>query len=519
MFDCVEMLNIILGYPACLSVRARDFCCYLFLRKTTRTSTIAFSYSNAKRKSMVEGLMQPPQKTTKALLVAGTMSNAGKTLASLGLMAALTRRGYRTAPFKVGPDFIDPGLHHLATGRVSHNLDGWMLGEARVREIFGRYAAGADVAVVEGVMGLFDGASGRSEDGSSAQVAKWLGAPVVLVVDAKSMARSAAAVVQGYTRFDPALDFAGVLFNRVGSANHRELLREAMGACPETSVLGFLPRDERLELPSRHLGLVTAGDAPLSRERLDRLADWMEGAVDLEALHEALPEVEFSPCEGAEGAAPAARIAVARDRAFCFYYEENLRILRESGAELVFFSPLGESSLPENIQGLYLGGGYPELHAKTLSENAALRREIKAFSEAGGVVYAECGGFMYLMQGLAVDGETLPMCGVFPLTCEMSARRSALGYRTARTLCETPFGDAGTILKGHEFHYSRISSALQDGDSRVYALTDRKGGDAGTEGYVVRNTLGSYVHAHFGANEEAVRHFVKFCRNNGVVHS
>ncbi|MFA5111813.1 MAG: cobyrinate a,c-diamide synthase, partial [Desulfobaccales bacterium] len=309
---------------------------------------------------------------TRGLVIAGTQSGVGKTTVTLGLMHALARRGLAVQPFKVGPDFIDPGHHTRAAGRLSRNLDGWMLSREANEALFRRQARQADVAVVEGVMGLFDGYDGLSEAGSTAQMAKWLGLPVLLVVDARAMARSAGALVYGFAGFDPDLTLAGVVFNRVGSATHLTFLRQALASVPGVYCFGGLPRDGELAIPERHLGLTTIEDHPLGEAYLSRLADWLEAHLDLEGLLAALPRLALPGEPVLEAAPPTVRLGVARDRAFCFYYPENLELLASFGAELVFFSPLDDRELPSDLHGLYLGGGYPELNAETLAANETM---------------------------------------------------------------------------------------------------------------------------------------------------
>lgn len=445
----------------------------------------------------------------RRLTIAAPSSGCGKTTLTLALLAALRRRGVMVAPFKVGPDFIDPGHHARACGRISRNLDGWMCGEQWVRNTFAQGCIGAKLALIEGVMGLFDGAAGDSEVGSSAEVAKWLGSPVLLVIDARAQARSAAAVLQGFVQFDPQLRIAGVIFNRVGSPGHAAMLREAVASVAGLPpVLGCLPRSEELALPERHLGLVTAEDAGRDQGYFTALADWVEAHVDLEALlavsgQAPLPEpaVSCSPIPG-----PPVRIAVARDAAFCFYYPDNLELLEAAGAQLVFFSPLEDEQLPAGIDGLYLGGGYPELHAARLAANAGLRQQIRAEAAAGLPVYAECGGFMYLSETI----DELPMVGVFPARARMLPQRRALGYREVTLSADSPLGPAGTRARGHEFHYSELE--LPDSIPRCYRLSRRQGEAAGAEGYRLGNVLGSYIHLHFGSNPQLAEHFVNFCR-------
>lgn len=457
----------------------------------------------------------------RGLVIAGTRSGCGKTSVSLGLMAACARRGLKVAPFKAGPDFIDPGLHALAAGlggapRTSHNLDSWMLPHDVLREIFARHAAAADLALVEGVMGLFDGFSATDDTGSTAEIARLLDLPVLLVADVSSQARSAAALVQGFTRFAPDLRFAGVVLNRAGSASHAALLRRAVeDAVPGVPVLGVLPRDGSLALASRHLGLVTAQDLGRNAgrdakdERFARLADWVEGHLDLDGLLAALPARDLAAPQDPPLPAPRVRLGLARDRAFCFYYEENLRLLRAAGAELVEFSPLADKRLPADLGGLYLGGGYPELSAFELAQNASLRRDVLALARSGRPVYGECGGFMYLLERLESGGQTFPMCGVFPLRAAMNARFSALGYREVATLRPTPLGPGGAVLRGHEFHYSSLQNPPVLA-APAYALTGRQG-PLPPEGHLSGNALGSYIHLHFGSRPEAAQAFVDAC--------
>ncbi len=454
-------------------------------------------------------------------IIAGTHSGCGKTSVALGLMAAFARRGKTVQPFKAGPDFIDPGHHARASGRESHNLDSWMLSAETVREIFARQLRGADLAIVEGVMGLFDGFSALDEHGSTAQLAKTLNLPVVLVVDARSMARSAAALVSGFAGFDPDLNLAGVIFNRVGSDSHARLLREAMTLVPGMKVLGCLPRRENLFIPSRHLGLVTASEG--GPEVYGLLADWVEQSLDLDLLLESLPRIVTQRVDTGSDIEPdtepdtesQVRIGVARDEAFCFYYQENLRLLRRAGAELVEFSPLRDRHLPPDLDGLYLGGGYPELHLFDLAQNTGLKKEIKAFSQAGHPIYAECGGFMYLLDSVkGPHGRRFNMVGIFSGRAAMSDSRAALGYREVELKAPCPLGPVGTVARGHEFHYSHLEGNLEN-VAAVYAARGRQESTLDPEGHMVRNTLGSYIHLHFASNPELARNFVQACGEGG----
>jgi len=457
----------------------------------------------------------------KPLIIAAPASGSGKTTLTLGLLAALKRRGVTVAPFKVGPDFIDPGHHAAACGRVSRNLDGWMCGEEEVRANFARGCSGAELAVVEGVMGLFDGASGDSDEGSTAEIARWLSGRILLVVDARSQARSAAALVKGFVDFDPRLEFAGVVFNRVGSARHEELLRQALVSTPGMPpIVGCLPRETGIELPERHLGLVTAADGAAD---YGALAELVEAHLDVDTLLENLqrrekdsavktPRRQEKPLVDTDALAIAkVRIGVARDTALCFCYPENLERLEAAGAELVFFSPLADS-LPEQIDGLYLPGGYPELHIEQLAANRELLEDLQERVENGLPVYAECGGLLLLCAGLGGHG----LSGVFPAEARMLERRKALGYREVTMTANTPLGPAGTVARGHEFHYSELD--MPPGIERAYRLSRKGGADLGVEGFRYKNVLASYVHLHFGSNPRLAENFVSFCEQTKGNH-
>jgi len=325
--------------------------------------------------------------------------------------------------------------------------------------------------------------------------------------------------VQGFARFDPALCLAGVLLNRVGSDRHEAILREALAQAGDAPVLGCLRRVDAIHLPSRHLGLVTAGDSDELEAALSALADWVEQGIDIPALLAALPELDLSAFPDAFSKAAACstglasvRLGVARDRAFCFVYEENLRLLEEAGAELVFFSPLADAVLPENLGGLYLPGGYPELSARELAANASLRASVRAFCASGRPVWAECGGYMYLLAELA-DGEgaAWPMCGALPGRAVLRTRRAALGYRQARTLAPGPFGPAGTVLRGHEFHYSEFDAGAGEPRQAAFALTASDGRET-WDGQARGAIVGGYFHAHLASNPQAARAFVEACR-------
>jgi cobyrinic acid a,c-diamide synthase len=456
-------------------------------------------------------------RSSRLLVVAGVASGVGKTTVTLGLLEAFRRRGLTVQAFKVGPDFIDPGFHEVVTGRGSYNLDGWMCGRDHVLATVRRHAGDADLAVVEGVMGCFDGLDATSDEGSTAQVAKWLGAPVVLVIDARAQARSAAAVVLGFEQFDPELNLAAVIANRVGGETHARGIRESISARCRATLVGAIARDEGVALAERHLGLITAGEGGLTAEKRTRLADLIERSVDLDGLLKLTAPLHAPITAGPTAAlprSPRVRIGVAHDAAFCFYYRDNLALLEAAGAELTYWSPLSDAALPA-VDGLYLGGGYPELHGAALGANKTMLEAVRAFATAGRPIYAECGGLMYLAEALEdLDGAAHAMVGLLPATVRMRPRRLSIGYTEVTLQGESPLGAAGTAARGHEFHYSSLDP-VPASIPRVYRLRRRRGEER-DEGYRIGNTLLSYVHLHFASNPEVARHFVAACAGERV---
>jgi cobyrinic acid a,c-diamide synthase len=451
------------------------------------------------------------------LLVAGVASGVGKTTVTVGLIRALRRRGLRVAAFKCGPDYLDPTYHTLAAGQQSQNLDGWMMGKRAVLDTFSAAAAGADVAIIEGVMGLFDGASPTSEEGSSAEIAKWLAAPVLLVTDAGGMARSIAAVARGFAEFDPELRVAALACNRVGSQSHLELLRAALDGRPP--LLGGLQKRPELAFRERHLGLRTADATSVPEALLEHWADQVESGFDLDALIELARSAPALPIPDPELALDAGmavshrcRIGVALDAAFHFYYADNLRRLERLGAELCYFSPLEARALPD-VDGLYFGGGYPELHAEQLAGNQGLRAAIRQFAERGRPIYAECGGLMYLVEAIrTLDGQRHAMVGCLPGEAVVRERLVALGYVDVETRGPSLLGPAGLRFRGHQFRYSELIGAPE---GTAYVLHKRRGGEPVLEGYHSGSVLGSYVHAHWASNPAVAAGLVESCSVRG----
>jgi cobyrinic acid a,c-diamide synthase len=446
-----------------------------------------------------------------AFMVAGTASGVGKTTTALALMAAFRERGYRVQPFKCGPDFLDAGHHSAICERVSRNLDTWMLNNAANRAVFATASRDADAAIVEGMMGLYDGVAGGDEDGSAAQIAKLLGLPVVLVLDAGKSARSIAAVVKGFESFDPEIKFAGIVLNHVGSDRHYRMLEVAIRSVTMTPLLGRIATDPTIAIPERHLGLHTTEETTSAENRLAAFARAGREHLDLTPLlglarQGALVTSDVAPALHVEHTH--VRIGIAWDKAFSFYYEDNFDLLRENGAEIVPFSPLVDAELPQNLDGLYFGGGYPELYADVLSRNASMCAGIRAIAEAGKPVYAECGGMIYLGRALTtLDGSSHRMAGVLPVDFEMTPRLVHFGYVNVEFVEECLLGDKGTQVRGHSFHCSRMSAA--SAMPAAYRLKYTISGREETEGFQFKNVLASYVHLNFRGNPTVAASLVK----------
>jgi len=473
----------------------------------------------------------------KGFVIGATGSGTGKTTVSIAILTYLAKNGYNVAPFKIGPDFIDPGHHSKITGRTSFNIDPWMLSREYNTRLFREKTKNSHIAVVEGVMGLFDGYDALSETGSTAQAAKWLKLPVLLIVSAKGKARSAAAIVKGFEEFDKNLKIAGVIFSKTGSLRHYEYLKSAVEQNCKTPCLGFMPYNENIVMPERHLGLVTAEELDIKKDVLSTLMSMVQNHIDMDTFVNSIDSCEFTERKkGNEKSGKAGeynvntaglagsyknpvRIAVAKDKAFCFYYQDNLDILKKYGAEIVEFSPLYDDKLPDNIDGMYCGGGYPEMFAGKLSSNRPLLQQIKRNSISGMPIYGECGGFMFLCNKLSGMGETRKhtMSGCFDFNIKTSKKLRSLGYREITLKKDTIIGKKGDILRGHEFHYSSLEDAddknLETDISNVYKVTSRSGQDISLKGYQRFNTLGSYLHIHFGSNEKCAGQFVKKCQH------
>jgi cobyrinic acid a,c-diamide synthase len=452
------------------------------------------------------------------LVIAAPSSGSGKTTVATGLMAAFAARGLAVSAHKVGPDYIDPGYHSLATGRVGRNLDAYLCGPELVGPLFAHGARGCDLAIVEGVMGMYDGAAGEGELASTAQVAKLLRAPVVLVVDASSQSRSVAALVHGFASWDPQVRVGGVILNKVASDRHEELLREALESAG-VPVLGVLRRTPQVDTPSRHLGLVPVAERQAAAvDSVRAMAEQVSDGCDLAALEalartagavpgDSAPWTPVSPTHDhptRSGKKLTPVVAVAGGSAFTFSYAEHTELLAAAGADVVAFDPLRDESLPEGTAGLVIGGGFPEVYAAELSANERLRKEVAALAERGAPVAAECAGLLYLCREL--DGQ--PMCGVLDATARMSDRLT-LGYRDAVAVSDSVLAPAGTRMRGHEFH----RTVVEPGSGAVPAWGVRTP-ERRVEGFVQQGVHASYLHTHWASEPGVARRFVERCRTS-----
>lgn len=463
------------------------------------------------------------------IMIAGTHSGVGKTTLASGLMAALAER-HAIQGYKVGPDFIDPSYHKLATGRPSRNLDRWLLGE-RLPEIFWQSAEGYWV-VVEGVMGLFDGMRGTPGFGSSADIAKQIKTPVLLIVDAASMAQSAAALVYGFQHYDPEVQLCGVIFNRVRSMAQEQMLREALAQI-NIPVLGCVPEEKHFRLPERHLGLIPVDEQELRQEYLAELIQFLQQHVDIAAIESimiqsgsaldsdrlvSVPRKSKVPRRGlrkgqsqfSDREDQVVRLGIAQDEAFLFYYQDALELLAKKGFELVPFSPLHDAALPSQLDAVFIGGGFPELFLPQLSTNLEFISSLKAFAHSGKPIYAECGGYMYLGEDvLDFKEQSFSMVGIIPISSQMTSSLQGMGYREGMFAHDNFLGSAGSIVHGHEFHYSKV---VYHGECRpLFHL--RKGGKLlRADGFAEENIAASYLHLHFAGQPELLEHWFRELR-------
>jgi len=465
-----------------------------------------------------------PARQVPRIVIAGAASGVGKTTITAGLIAALRQRGLVVQPFKCGPDYIDPTYHERAAGRPCRNLDAWMLRDAQLLEGFSRACADADIAVIEGVMGLFDGSDWVDERASTAQIAKLLRAPVILVIDIGGVARSAAAMVLGCQHFDPDLALRGVVLNFAGSAGHASGCADAVTRMTGLPVLGWLPRDSRLEIPERHLGLVPGAEHSSPDALIAEIAAEVKRRFDLAGVENMartageLPHVAHleATSRGRQNYGRAT-IAVARDEAFCFYYPENLELLREAGATIEFFSPLRGEKPGDDVAGVYLGGGYPELHGAALAANTGLWQRLNELRARDAPIYAECGGFMVLTQALIDrDGHHWPMAALIPGVARMTDKLAALGYRHAVALKPNLLTGDGDALRAHEFRYSNwvCDGAVSHEQAAWEVRGSRGAAPSDSNGFAGGNFLASYLHVHFAQRAGIAQRFVEKLRQS-----
>lgn len=451
------------------------------------------------------------------VILAGDRSSAGKTTISVGIMAILSESGYKVQPFKVGLDYIDPSYHSLVTDRQGGNIDGFLMPDRAISESFKYSSDGADVAIIEGVRGLYEGLEALSDVGSTAQIAKTLKAPVILIVDAQSITRSAAAIVKGYKDFDKGVNIRGVILNKIGSPRHVEKAKLAIEKYTGVEVLGAIPRCKSMSLTMRHLGLIPARESASHvegfDEKIERIKTSIRDNVNVDRVLEiarSAPRIRTaSPQLFTKDRGANVRIGIALDESFNFYYKDNVELLTLKGADVIFFSPLHDTEIPE-VEGLVIGGGYPEIFARELSENESMRQSILEASLRGMPIYAECGGLMYLTQALECeDGKCHDMVGVFGGKASMKHIRT-IGYVTGRMEEDNPIGVKGSMFKGHEFHHSVITDIPSDARF-AYRMDRGVGIKEGLDGMISGNTLGSYTHMHAASNISFTKKFIESC--------
>lgn len=456
--------------------------------------------------------------TNRRIVIAGTGSGVGKTTITIGLMAALQKRGYQVQGYKCGPDYIDPSYHTAVTGRHSRNLDSWMLSEEAVKEVYLRGSEGADISIIEGVMGFFDGRDCLSNEGSTAHISELINSPVLLIVNCSSMARSAAAIVKGFQSFPHQANIVGVIANRVGSKGHYMLVKQAIEQECGIPVVGYMEKNEELSIPERHLGLVPSVERGELNDYFSKLGELLNETVDIDQIYELAMTEEIPPPKTRlftkkEESRPV-RVAVAKDEAFNFYYPENLELLETNGAELVYFSPVKGEVLPKDVRGLYIGGGFPEEFASELAGNIEMKKSIYAAISGGLPTIAECGGFMFLTEQLITsNGENYPMVGVIPGKVKMQKKLAALGYREVKGMPLNSYVKEGERVRGHEFHYS-----VYEGPETIpYAYKSQGLRGETLEGYTKGGLMAGYTHLHFGSCPQVAENFISRCR--GYIHA
>lgn len=451
-------------------------------------------------------------------VIAGTQSGVGKTTISTGIMRALVLRGDNVQPYKVGPDYIDPAFHSFVTGNKSRNLDSWMLDEGTIKELFIKNSSDRSISVIEGVMGLFDGFGISKDMGSTAHISKILKAPVILVIDGRGMSSSAAAQVLGYKMYDPEMDLKGVIVNNISGEKHYDLIKKVVERDTGIKCFGYLKKNSNIKLESRHLGLIPSVEMDDLEKRLNELADMVESTIDLDGILELSSKAEALDSKPRKDIKKdkVVNIGVALDKAFNFYYQDNLDLLESLGANLIYFSPLYDKKLPDNLHGLYIGGGFPEIFPKELEENKEMRDEIKKKSLDGIPIYAECGGLMYLTKSISdFQGNKYEMVGVFDREASMTKRLQRFGYVyvNIKKSCAISTGDE--TVKAHEFHRSTLNEVSGENYAyRVDKIRENELQKSWECGLVKDNTLGAYAHIHFYSNRALAENFINSCRSH-----
>ncbi|MDQ2086965.1 cobyrinate a,c-diamide synthase [Herbivorax sp. ANBcel31] len=453
----------------------------------------------------------------KSIMIAGTNSGCGKTTISIGIMAALCNMGIDVQPFKVGPDYIDPKFHKFITGKHSENLDSWLLEEEALLYIYKKNAKKAQMSVIEGVMGLYDGFGGNTKEGSTAHVSRIIKAPVILVVNGRGASLSIVPIIKGFIDFDRDVDIKGVIINNVNSDTHYNLLKSDIEKYTGIHVLGYIPKDASYSLEQRHLGLVPQMEIKDIKTRVEKLASQVKKTIDIELLLKIAGESNISCSYETDFLLDKKfqkiKIAVANDRAFNFYYRENIEILKKMGAEIIYFSPIEDGNLPEDVDGLYIGGGYPEIFAGELEENKCMRYSIKDYILKGLPAYAECGGLMYMAKSLvASNDKEFEMAGVIPKNCEMIGKLKRFGYVNIEVLKDNVLSSSGDKIRAHEFHYSALNlSSSTDACYKVIKNRYNMEPVFWECGYRVKNLLAAYQHIHFLSNLDFAFKFIKSC--------
>lgn len=442
------------------------------------------------------------------IVIAGASSGTGKTSVTAGILCALKKRNFSVSPFKIGPDYIDPGYHKLLSGTNCNNLDSWLVGENEITSVFVSSAKNADISIIEGVMGLYDG--GQEGVSSTAEIAKILNAPVVLVINCRSMGASAAAIASGFRDYDKNVNFAGVILNGLGSKSHEKMIHDALKKI-NIKIFGAIYKNENLHLPERHLGLIPTGENEQKNALFQQFLT-LENEINIEeiiAVAKSAEPLKYLIINPKNTVKKDVKIAVAKDEAFSFYYEDSLSVLEEFGAEIIFFSPLYDENIPK-CDGLILGGGFPEMFAEKLEKNVKMRDSIKRFADTRIPIYAECGGYMYLMKSITdLSGKTFKMTGIINNQAVMQKKLQTVGYVTAKQVKDTIFGKKSLKFRGHEFHFSITESNEKE---TAFMIKKMRTGANYLAGFANENILASYLHLHFRGEKEAAKNFVESCR-------